>query len=295
MNGRSMVAREIVLIYQMGKVASQTIEWAVRALRPGARVVRTHFLALDRYEALLPDDASDMPDAMRASIRCQQDEARAFLDVLARGAYDRPLRVITGCREPVSQCVAGCFQNIASLLPDYKRLAPSDCAAQMRELLIAAWKRQRQGLPATTGRERFFEIILPLATSWFDVEMRGVLGMDIYGQRYVPGTALVVRGGECDLMCYRVEDGAAAMLDGLERLFDAPVPALINHNIAAEKDYRSAYAVFRAAAALPAAFLDERYDSRYAGHFYGADERRDFRKAWLQGDARDVHAKSVCA
>jgi hypothetical protein len=132
--------RELILIYQMGKVASQTIEKTLRKARPNAKIVRTHCLSLERYDHSLRTYA--VSEAARASLLAQRAEAEATLELLERGACDVPVKVITGSREPIGQRVAGAFQGIESNVPDYQQLSPGECASRVREKVAASLLRR---------------------------------------------------------------------------------------------------------------------------------------------------------
>ena len=276
----TMSSREIILIYQMGKVGSQTVERTVRAIKPDAQIVRTHFLTPHQYDWLLWDGASDMPPAFKASVEHQKREALATLEVVRELSRGARLKLITGCREPVAQCISGAFQNISSLLPEYAQLSVDECVHEMRHLLLSSWRAMEHGVAPRTSQERLLETLLRVAPDWFDQELRAVFGIDIYTVSFRTwDMPLVFARQGVDVLLYRLEDGVRGIREGLARLLGGSV-TVQNENLSSAKDYNEAYLAFRRSPNLPQDFLDERYGSRYARHFYDPDEIHAFRQAW---------------
>jgi hypothetical protein len=56
---------------------------------------------------------------------------------------------------------------------------------------------------------------------------------------------------------------------------------LVESNTAEDKSYADLYKAFRRELALPESYLDRVYGTRFANHFYRADERDAFRRKWL--------------
>jgi hypothetical protein len=164
---------------------------------------------------------------------------------------------VTIVRDPVSQAVSAFFHARGRS----GEAAPADVAALAVELAESGFVRA------------------PLR--WFDREFAPALGIDVYAHPFDPvrGTT-IVETPSVRVLVLRQESLAAApgALAGFLGL-DAPVP-IPPRNAASDKPYAAEYEAFVRAAALPSDLLERVYSSRYARHFYAADEIAAARQRW---------------
>src|SRR5262245_46227398 len=108
-----------VLIHQMGKVGSQTMEHSIRLSDPSIRVERHHelhprSLKSSAMHLSLPGVPRETADSLRAQLAAAR---RCTRELLLRKEKIR-LCVISGYRDPISYLLASLFQNLRAVVPD---------------------------------------------------------------------------------------------------------------------------------------------------------------------------------
>ena len=128
------------------------------------------------------------------------------------------------------------------------------------------------------------------ALSWFDRQLEEVLGIDVYAQPFAAGAGAVsIAQGPYRLLVLKTEapdptkEAAVAAFLGLHAFH------LRAGNVTAGKRQGAAYLRFLAGVALPSDYVERTLGSRYARHFYTAQERAAFRERW-QACPRSVPA-----
>lgn len=250
-----------ILIYQMGKVGSSTVERSLKGI--GRPVVHIHHLN----------------PRTRAAVRRQHEEKglptpahyRAADAVLRDLEQGRQLDVVTLVREPVSRNISAFFQNIRVFGHDPERLGP-ERVAELTEQFI----------------ERYAHHV-PLR--WFDDELREMLGIDVYARPFPRSRGhTTLESPRARVLILKSELPDPAKAEALATFLGlASPPPIRRANVGAEKGYREVYAAFLDAIRLPADYLDRMYHSRYARHFYDEQELRAFRQRWVRpaGDVPD--------
>jgi 2-polyprenyl-3-methyl-5-hydroxy-6-metoxy-1,4-benzoquinol methylase len=275
-----LLYRPLLLIYQMGKVGSQTIEATLRAMKLPHLIYRPHFLARGRLE-IMRDRLrnASMPDYERESLREQLAEATLLHHTLQiRNSIRKILpciprvHIITGIREPVSQILATLFQLHGTYFGEIEKITPEAC----RDLLLVA-----PGLDPQ--RADYMKRIRAGWGQWFDVELKSVLGIDVYAYPFSCERGYsIIENKWARALVYRFEN-FSALGKMLEHFLGRPVPAIINQNISTEKEYAARYQMVKDQLRLPATFLDEQYDRKCPRHFYGDAEIESFKQRWQHG------------
>jgi hypothetical protein len=248
-----------VLVYQMGKVASKTIEASLNRINIPS--VSMHVLsdeALDELES----SSTTSPSAMKSY---QISKSVRTLIEFARGK--RAVKVVTLVREPVSRTVSNIFQNMQSFYPQlYGRTDPG-VVPEITEKLLQRFH---------SFNERTHYIC-----TWFDKEIKKVFNFDIYAMDFdrTPGYQI-----------YNTPD-ADILLIKLERLYDCYKVAfrqflgisdfqLLNTNISCQKAYYPVYKNVKETIKVPMSDLDNIYNTRFARQFYTDQEIAGFKRKW---------------
>jgi len=276
-----LLHRPLLLIYQMGKVGSQTIEATLRALKLPHLIYRPHFLSLQRLE-IMRDRLLNaaMPDYERQSLRSQLMEATLLHHTLRiRNSIRRivpcipKLHIITGIREPVSQILATLFQLHGTYFGEIEKITSEAC----RDLLLVS-----PGLDPQ--RADYMKRIRTGWGQWFDVELRAVTGIDVYARPFPRERGYtIIENKLARLLVYRFEN-FFSLGKMLEDFLGKPVPAIINQNISTEKNYAARYQMVKDALRLPAEFLDEQYNRKCPRHFYSDAEIEFSKQRWQRVD-----------
>lgn len=234
--------RELVLIYQMGKVASSTIKASLLPL-PQYEVRQVHRLVLDNIRRVHREHA------IRGWQPPTGDPGGLYLqrDLLSR----RPAKVITLVREPVGRNISYYFQNLDKILG----------------------RPRAHELPIETIIDGFTEHFPysddPL--TWFDYEFNAALGADIYESGFQTGAhAHRWRAGVYDILILRCDADDEVKLAALRDFLVAPDLVLRQDNVTTAKPAAGAYRAFHQLARFPHDYLDRMFDNRYARYFFDA-------------------------
>lgn len=159
------VFRRLLLIFQMPKTGSQSVEASLQQCRLPHRIVRCHFLSSARLAELgqtLRGHPGDAPwkHQMRQQVR---QSARLILALRLRRLLRScqinipKLEIITAVREPIGLGLSSVFQNYLYFVPNPESLTLEKC----RECL----RRPR---------------LLKSLEEWFERELQPVTGLDVY-------------------------------------------------------------------------------------------------------------------
>jgi hypothetical protein len=182
---------------------------------------------------------------------------------LRRALVDRGERpaVVTLVRDPVARNLSSFFEHLDAI---YGRARAEETVSPER--------MARDFLGRYTHRE-------PL--TWFDDEMRPVLGIDVYAHRFCASGHQTIHAPSCDLLILKSELPNPAKGDALAAFLGVDGIAVRDENRTDQKRKGEAYRRFVAAVQLDAPYLDMMFESRYARHFYTAEERASFRQRYV--------------
>lgn len=233
-----------IVVLSPGKAGSTAIGTTLAARFPDRPVFKVHWLSA---EALAESEAG---------YRIRHEHILASHHVRRRlPTPDRPWDVIIPVREPVARNVAAFFQT-------GERLGHSLDDPERAVAELVAWHHW-SGL-----------------LTWFDTEVRDPIGVDVYDHPFDKERGWqVIDAPTARVLLIRQEDLAAAP-EALSTMFGVPITGLVRANVGAEKPYAAAYEEFCRRASIPAAALDELYDSRYARHLYTDEQIAVFRERW---------------
>jgi hypothetical protein len=169
---------------------------------------------------------------------------------------EAPWRLVVTVREPISQLIAAFFQT----------------ASRRGELV---------GATVATLLDRFDHDYSRLVLRWADLQVRDVIGLDLYAHPFDPaaGFALIERDDLRALVIRRESLDRAP--DALARFLGRAAPVeLPRANVAEDKDYAELYRAFLQAVRPSGEVLERAYGSRLVRHFYSPAEIASFRARW---------------
>lgn len=258
-------AKDIILIYQMGKVGSKTITRSLKGLNLNMMIYQTHCLDYGNIARLWKEQTRffDRP------IKSHLVRSKALRKTIDREGFDRrKWMVITLVREPIAVITSWFFQGISIYVPNFE----SRC------------------LQGTLTSEELIDIFFndfpghdwPLI--WLDSEVKKFLEIDVFSREFPKGKGYsIFEGSYADLLLLKLERldicGNQAMKDflGIESF------VLKNANVGKKKYYSTAYLSFRKTIVFPDDYLEAVYSHKYSKHFYGADEINRFKAQWGEG------------
>jgi Putative capsular polysaccharide synthesis protein len=269
--------RPLLLVYQMGKVASQTVEAALGESDTGRRVVRLHFIAAHNRRVFGQQmDNAAISKANRDSLKYQIDVARTqHHAILARRmwrALDRRsprVEFIVGIREPIGLLLAAIFQTYTTHFASLDEITAGAC----RDILL-----QAPSIPE--DRRRSIAELSAFVSDWFDVELKAVTGIDVYATPFPTERGYAIYENEnARALVYRFEN-LGAMKPMLEEFLGSEIRLPANKNVGGEKDYGAAYRKVKEQLRLPRAFVEKIYAGRMFRHFYSEAERQRLAVRW---------------
>jgi len=243
-----------VVVYQMGKVGSTSMAEALTAV--GLPVFQVHTLnatLLARIVKRHQDQGLRLPGHIRESLKIKEE----FLD------KGRPIKVITAVRDPIARNISAYFQMLNSFRPLKLEFEENELQAMMTEFL----KKYRHDLPLT----------------WFDIEIKEVLGVDVYNHPFPKndGVQRIQENGQ-DILLFKAETTDSIKVAAIKEFLQISQLSLGLKNVGEEKAYTHYYKPFRDRIQLPAAYLDKMYESSLARHFYTPEEILKFRQRWTR-------------
>jgi hypothetical protein len=265
---------DLRLIFQPGKVASQSIEAALRQADPASIVERHHFLSdevlaeFERIGAAEPA-GSEVAVSVGEQLQAAQNCRRVIAD------RQRRVLVVTGFRDPLDFAISAFFQNIAFFCPQLTyeagRLEQETAAAIdifHDEFERFIWRRSNR-IRSSGLRELMVDLKFHNISNWFRTEFQDYLGIDIFNYNVGSNSFIEFSRGRFEFLVYRFE----ALTDCIDRIsnkLNRPDAIVIpRRNVAAEKDHGLVYGAFRRQFEPCEAMVKYYYRSRYFEHFYG--------------------------
>lgn len=275
-----LILGRAILVYQMPKCGSQTVEATLRASGLPHHILRFHSLSATqaaelrrciRSDATDPTWRSNAMDRLRGMSRISRAlRLRRFL--VACGVGLPRLEVITAVRDVIGAGLSTVFENHQLHAPAPELLTPEKC-------------REKLAHPRVCG---YFQ-------AWFDEELNPHLGIDVYAAPFpTEARYCVYETPFARVLLYRF-DLLSQVASLLSRFLGMPIQPLVPRNLSASKDYAEAYDSVKKRLRLPGAFLVEQLNSRMMRHFYSPQERNQLRQRWAGYFLQDLdHVLEKC-
>jgi hypothetical protein len=262
-----MLFGKLLLIYQMPKTGSQTIEATLQQCRLPHQIVRLHFLSSNFAEPIIEKlKSNQVPEEWKQKAREQLEFTRRMARIVrtrrvlrACGFNIPKLRIISAVREPISLGLSTMFENFSYFFPQ-----PQPSLEDYVEVL------QRPRLYNFSQRR-------------FDWELKPFTGIDVFKTPFPQQSGYsIYENCFARALVYRYE--ALEQLSAMFRVFvGCEVPQVLVRNQASFKPYAEAYRHVKEIVRLPAAFVAEQCSSKMMRHFYSEEERQRFFMRWSQG------------
>jgi hypothetical protein len=203
---------------------------------------------------------------------------------LDSGLGGKRWKVVTLTREPIGRNISTFFENlqIESLPDGHRYRVRSDHDFYDFEIVVDAGDL---GELVRLFLERL-DHDEPLA--YFDREIKEVLDIDVFASEFPTSNGYKIYETEkVDLLLIRLEDLNACASAAFERFLGLERFALRDRNVADDKGYALLYQLFKDSIALPEAYIERMYASRYMRHFYSEQEIAAFRSKWMKSPKRN--------
>lgn len=259
---RSRRGRRPILVYQMGKVASQSVARSLDV--NGVFNYQLHHLsspAMAQAEQVYGDNWDPRRGGATHLWRSQWVRRQ-----IARHPQDR-WKIITIVRDPVARNVSSFFQVADIQLGlDLSRVSPIEAADQLGHVFL----------------HRYRDHDVPLR--WLDEELRAVFDVDVYSCPFSRTQGFARYSSErADVLLLRYDDLTEVFDLAVSEFLAVPATLAVTVNTAATKSYADVYAATKHELVLPADYLNRMYDSSYARHFWDSPEIAAMRSRWEAG------------
>jgi len=249
-----------LILYQMGKVGSETLEASLQSHDIKRPIVRVHSLIVEHIEEALSSLNLSRAQYFQRS-RLVLDGTH-FAKELSRDLHKTRWQVITMVRDPVAQNISSFFQILDMIIPDFEARLQRDCIS-LDELMEQFVTR--------------YPINSPFA-NWFKVEMQSSFDIDVFAYDFdVEAGYRIYREPQINLLLLRLEDLDRVAQQAIREFLDIDNFSLQRTNEATQKNYYKLYKRFCTEAAFPSAYVDGIYDGQIAQHFYNQAELERFK------------------
>ncbi len=249
-----------LVIYQMGKVGSESVEHSLASYQLGCPIYRAHALRKEHLQRGLQAAHLTPREYFKRSRHGFRGQLLARQ--LARDLHKGGWRVVTMVRDPVAQNISAFFQVIDMLIPD----------------LAVRLSR------GTLTNEELMPVFLKnyppdgVYIRWFDLEMKPSFDIDVFATPFPVAKGFeIYHEPHVDLLLLRLEDLDRCAAAAFAEFLGIDDFRITKKNDAKNKDYNDLYTRFRNEAVFPRSYVDGVYGSKYAQHFYTTAELAGFR------------------
>jgi hypothetical protein len=265
-----------ILVLQMGKVGSRSVEAGLEVLVKDRPIYHSHFLS--------PDRVAETEKARRMYFRGERHRylTRQWLSEFVLKTYrackdDRTWKVVTITREPVGRNISAFFENLYlvptgnegefTISSDVYGLDPMVVSVDDTDVLAELFfERARHDSPL----------------KFFDREIRDIFGIDVIKSGFpIEKGYEIYRSGRVELLVLRLEDLSRCAAPAFSEFLQLDNFELVNRNIASQKHYASLYSAFKKRVDINEKYVRTLLDSDYMRTFYSEDEIRDAEGRWL--------------
>ena len=257
-----------ILIFQVGKVGSMTVQSALEDMDLGVPIYHAHLLP--RMEEFARNNCGWIRDWESSdtykSLSVWQNIRDEFL--LWKGSK---WRIVSMVRDPVARNLSAFFQTIADREPEiYRKLQSGEVDIPNLTQVFLQDRGINQAPLVWFDREldRFFHIDV------FATPFDRARGFQLYEARWAKAAVV------------RLEDFDHALKPAMEALLGVEgFEVRKSVNVGAEKEYAEAYRLFRRQVVLPDTYLETQYSSKFAEHFYSDAEIEALWQQWRRPGA----------
>ena len=272
-----------ILVYNMGKVGSTSIIYSLSSLKFSRPVYQCHWLVhqnLKRAEKRIRSNAnklakSSLPIKPRPYyIWTGQYYADKVKSLHGSGEkWD----VVSLVRDPVARNLSSFFQNIDSSYGyDLKKAAAEKPLVEILEELWVIFDKNYILAEPNAIKDND-------PTSWFDIELREALNIDVYSDTFpIEQGYSIIENDHVRLLLLRMEDLNRCAKPAFFNFMGIMNFNLQKGNVGEDKYYAQVYKEFLKHISIPDTYVNKLYNSQYCKHFYTPAELESFKHTWCK-------------
>ncbi|MCC6603013.1 MAG: sulfotransferase family 2 domain-containing protein [Anaerolineae bacterium] len=254
-----------IIIYQMGKVGSTTLQASLEEASLPFSIYKVHFLsdagmahAVEFHQKTLKVPWENTPHIQTSELLREKIQTEP----------DHKWKVITLVREPIMREVSEFFQYVHSMYP---------------ELLDENGDIEKErAIKLLQTRLMFYNPEKNYTCRWFDMEIKGMFGLDVFAHPFDTTKGYsIIQQGNVDLLILRLEDLNRSFGEAVSQFLELDVPIeLIQSNMRSEQKRGTTYEQVRQELTLRDSVCRKIYASTYARHFYSTAEIDQLSQKW---------------
>ncbi len=265
---KELLSPEIILVYQMGKVASSSIFKSLKSAKIKQPVYQIHTLNRDVIQQKWRTIKLYQPYINRPVIDQDFLVSKYMSDHLDQ-ILNRKLKIISIVRDPLQRNISDFFQNIEQYFPNFtQRFASGELG--LEDVIEAFWKNHGSWGVDYAGR-------------WFNRELKAVLGIDIMAVEFPKDKGYVILNypdRNIEVLLLKFESFNQCLEKSLCEFFALEQLAIKDANVSQHKDYYKAYKEFKHFVKFSKEYLDKIYRNYWMSHFYTEAEINQFQRRW---------------
>ncbi|WP_198658921.1 putative capsular polysaccharide synthesis family protein [Winogradskyella tangerina] len=248
----NILKKDLVLIYQMGKVASSSIYYSLK--EKNLIVYHVHRLN-KKYIQEVHESIYKKTGEVESKV---VDKRGIRLFNMFIKSNKRPVYVISMVRNPIERNISAFFQN----KEHYTRLVNYSNTEELIDLFYNIYDHET-----------------PLL--WFDKEFNQSLNTDIYETAFPKEKKYqILKSNNYNILLLRVDLEDQAKEKIIKEFLGLKQFELKNKNVGAQKNYYSEYKEFKQNIKLEKGYIDKMLNSKFVKFFYTENEIMSFEKEW---------------
>lgn len=256
--GKGLYSRKLkkgtpIIVYQMGKVGSSSVIDSLKlyGLKPVFHIHRLNPNNIKKVRQEYLDHNQIPPDEWVGE--------SLYVDIVKKR---RKANFITLIREPISRNISAFFQNFER----FTGIGYKNANLAIEELVRIFIKEYEHSVPLT----------------WFDVEMKQTLGIDVYDYPFPKEKGyLSIKKGNFKVLILKSEIDDSVKENAIAEFLDIDEDLkLVRGNIGGDKEYAEAYRNFLEVIKLPKTYVEIMCNSEYTQHFYGDNDIESIQMKW---------------
>ncbi|MCP3851077.1 MAG: hypothetical protein GY694_12685 [Gammaproteobacteria bacterium] len=242
-----------VLVYQMGKVASETIYYSLKKVS-GINVFHIH--------RLNPENILKVKEEhLKRGDAAPNEEENLYLYENVIKSPKVSIKIITLIREPISRNISAYFQNLKS----FEGMSDAYNILEVEKLISSFIEK--------------YNHIVPL--EWFNIELYPTTGINIYKYNFPKNLGYqVIEEAPYHLLIMKHDLDDKIKERCIEDFLGIDSFSISNFNEASKKNYAEAYGNFLDSIKLSNQYINKMLSSQYARHFYSENELKKISERW---------------
>lgn len=257
-----------LLIYQMGKVGSTTINRLLKASQLDQPIYKIHVLS----KAGIKDAQQHYKQINKINKNFDWNRAQHVFESeilrkeILKNSKPRNWRIITLTREPIARNISSFFSRIDLYFPDFQRKISSGLIP-VNDIIDVFLKEFSHDRPL----------------EWFDLELKNVFKIDVFSSEfYQPQGYKIYKKDNIDLLLIKLESLDKHAKKAFKEFLDIEIMNIEDRNVSNQKYYSDIYKKFKESIILPEGYIEKLYSSKYTKHFYSAEEIHSFKLKWMR-------------